>query len=50
MVDWLRTLDLIEDLEPEILVPGHGRVLYGEEIYEEISRHREIILNRINNQ
>ncbi|WP_346870606.1 MBL fold metallo-hydrolase [Clostridium sp. UBA5119] len=49
-LDWLKTLKLIEDLEPEILVPGHGRVLYREEIYKEISRHREIILKRINNQ
>ncbi len=49
-IEWLKTLELIEDWKPEILVPGHGRILYGEEIYEEISRHREIILNRINNQ
>ncbi|MEW8993326.1 MBL fold metallo-hydrolase [Clostridium sp.] len=46
--EWLKTLLLIENLKPEILVPGHGRILYGEEIYKEIERHRTLILKRIN--
>jgi len=46
---WLETLDLIESLEPLILIPGHGQVLYNDDIYKEIKRHRELIIDRINN-
>lgn len=44
---WLKALDQIEMLHPEILVPGHGKVLYGEAIKKEINRHRDIIRARI---
>lgn len=30
--DWMKSLNLIEELYPKILVPGHGKVLRGKEI------------------
>jgi glyoxylase-like metal-dependent hydrolase (beta-lactamase superfamily II) len=44
---WIETLIFIEQLEPEVVVPGHGPVLHGKDIYTEIERHKKIILNRI---
>lgn len=46
-LEWLNSLSLIESLNPKILVPGHGPILYEKDIYSEIKRHREIILKRI---
>ena len=44
---WLSALDLIENLQPNVIVPGHGKVLRDEQIAKEIQRHREIIKLRI---
>ena len=44
---WLGALDRIEALEPLVLVPGHGRVLRGDEIGRELDRHRELLKRRI---
>lgn len=38
--DWLRSLERIEALSPEIVVPGHGEVLRGPEVRAEIQRTR----------
>jgi glyoxylase-like metal-dependent hydrolase (beta-lactamase superfamily II) len=45
---WIKTLLFIEQLEPKVVVPGHGSVLYGDNIYKEIERHKEILLDKIN--
>ncbi|MBN1611110.1 MAG: MBL fold metallo-hydrolase [Polyangiaceae bacterium] len=37
---WLASLDRLESLGAEILVPGHGRILRGREIEDEIARVR----------
>jgi glyoxylase-like metal-dependent hydrolase (beta-lactamase superfamily II) len=44
---WLRSLARIEALRPQVLVPGHGRVLRGEEIPAEIERIRSILEHAI---
>ncbi len=44
---WLNTLNSIEDLKPDILVPGHGRILKKNEINLEIERHRKILENKL---
>jgi glyoxylase-like metal-dependent hydrolase (beta-lactamase superfamily II) len=40
---WLHALARIEALRPQVLVPGHGRVLRGREIAAEIERVRSIL-------
>lgn len=40
---WLQSLGLLGDLKPSFVVPGHGEVLYGEAIIEEIERHRKTL-------
>ena len=40
---WLTSLDFIEGLGAEVVVPGHGRVLRGVEIGAEISRIRRVV-------
>lgn len=40
---WLRSLERLEALAPEVVVPGHGEVLRGPEIAAEIQRTREIL-------
>ena len=40
---WLQSLDHIESLAPEIVVPGHGEVLRGQEITLEVQRTRRIL-------
>ena len=37
---WLQSLEMIETLAPAVVVPGHGRVMRGEEIGVEIERVR----------
>ncbi len=44
---WLSALELIERKKPEVVVPGHGKVLIGEEIRKEVERHRELLISRI---
>lgn len=44
---WLKALDLIESLQPSILVPGHGKVLEGSAIQYELNRHRKLLKERI---
>jgi glyoxylase-like metal-dependent hydrolase (beta-lactamase superfamily II) len=40
---WLHSLARIEALHPQVLVPGHGRVLRGTEILPEIERVRTVL-------
>ena len=42
---WLKSLDLIESLNPNVLVPGHGCILRGADIEEEIRRHRQMLMH-----
>jgi cyclase len=44
---WLQSLDRLESLGAEILVPGHGRILRGEEIATEIARIRVSLLRAL---
>jgi glyoxylase-like metal-dependent hydrolase (beta-lactamase superfamily II) len=37
---WMTALARIEGLRPDILVPGHGRILCGDQITGEIARIR----------
>lgn len=41
---WLKSLDRIEELSPEIIVPGHGDVLKGKKaVRDEIGRIRSVL-------
>ena len=40
---WLSALELVRELEPSIVVPGHGRVLEGSEIEKEVKRVEQVI-------
>jgi glyoxylase-like metal-dependent hydrolase (beta-lactamase superfamily II) len=40
---WLHSLERIESLAPEIVVPGHGEVLRGPEILAEVQRTRKVL-------
>ena len=44
---WLDSLERIRALAPEIVVPGHGRVLQGEEIMLEMERIQQILKESI---
>jgi cyclase len=46
---WLQSLDRLESLGAEILVPGHGRILRGIEITTEIARIRASLLQALGN-
>ncbi len=46
---WLGALDRIESLRPEVLVPGHGRVLCGKDIGSEVARIRSCLLEALGN-
>ncbi len=46
--EWLNSLSLILSLNPQYIVPGHGRVLAGKEsIKSEVERIRKIIIEAI---
>lgn len=40
---WLDSLEVLEKLEPAIVVPGHGQILRGAEIQSEFERHKQIL-------
>ncbi len=40
---WLASLDKIEAIAPAVVIPGHGNVLYGEQITEEIRQTRQVL-------
>ncbi len=44
---WLLSLKIIESKLPDVIIPGHGDAIIGEEIPKEISRIRELIRVRI---
>jgi glyoxylase-like metal-dependent hydrolase (beta-lactamase superfamily II) len=44
---WIKSLEKIEKLDIDILVPGHGRILKGKQIKKEIERHKKYLLNKI---
>ncbi len=47
---WIESLERIKALDNEILVPGHGNVIFGKnKIYEEIERTKDIIVDAIKN-
>ena len=41
--DWIKSLELISNLGVEYIVPGHGKVLTGSEIPNEILRIKKIL-------
>ncbi|MEM8863910.1 MAG: MBL fold metallo-hydrolase [Chloroflexota bacterium] len=45
--EWLKSLDKIDALAPNTIVPGHGRVIRRDEITEEISRISKFLLEAI---
>jgi glyoxylase-like metal-dependent hydrolase (beta-lactamase superfamily II) len=45
---WLESLTLVEELDLQFIVPGHGNVLTGTEIAQEIEKIRTILENSIN--
>lgn len=47
---WLEALDRIEALGPKVLVPGHGKILFGEEIGPELDRHRKLLETRLSEE
>ena len=44
---WLKSLDRIEKLNPETIVPGHGEIMRGPDIDREIARTRTILTESI---
>ncbi|HUU05219.1 MAG TPA: MBL fold metallo-hydrolase [Patescibacteria group bacterium] len=44
---WGKSLEKIAELQPDILVPGHGDIIYGKNILEEIERTRKILTETI---
>ncbi len=44
---WLKTLDLIEEKNPAIIVPGHGDLITGQDIPKEIERIRRTLQEAI---
>lgn len=40
---WLTSLQIIENLAPEVVVPGHGQVMRGQEISTQIARMRGVV-------
>jgi glyoxylase-like metal-dependent hydrolase (beta-lactamase superfamily II) len=46
-VEWLAALGRVRRLEPRVLVPGHGRVLEGGEIWTEVARIERVLLDAI---
>jgi cyclase len=40
---WIRSLEKLNEMKIEILVPGHGLICKKAEIYEEIERHKKFI-------
>lgn len=45
--NWLASLAMIETLAPEIVVPGHGHVMRGDEIFVQIVRMRGFLRRAI---
>ena len=45
--EWLKTLVRIEEISPKIIVPGHGKILKGRAIHQEITRMRIILKKAI---
>ncbi|MBU1099443.1 MAG: MBL fold metallo-hydrolase [Bacteroidetes bacterium] len=42
--NWMKSLNIIEELDPGILVPGHGKVLRGNEITKQIELTKEYLI------
>lgn len=40
---WLTSLERIRQLNPVVLVAGHGKVLFADEISAEIDRHKQVL-------
>jgi cyclase len=47
---WLAALDRVESLGPQVVVPGHGRVLRDEDIAGEIDRVRVLLLRALDDE
>lgn len=45
--EWIKSLEKLEKLDIDILVPGHGKILKGKQIKKEIERHKKYLLNKI---
>lgn len=46
-MQWVESLNRIDGLNPEIIVPGHGQILRGTEITEGLTRMRQILKDAI---
>jgi glyoxylase-like metal-dependent hydrolase (beta-lactamase superfamily II) len=44
---WLESLNRIDALNPEVIVPGHGQIVRGPEITEALTRTRQILKDAI---
>ncbi|MEM7347084.1 MAG: MBL fold metallo-hydrolase [Chloroflexota bacterium] len=44
---WLNSLETIEALSPEVIVPGHGNIIHKANVSDEILRMRDIITTAI---
>lgn len=44
---WIKSLEKIEKLDIDVLIPGHGRILKGRQIKKEIKRHKKYLLDKI---
>lgn len=42
--NWMKSLSLIQELDPQIVVPGHGKVLRGNEIAKQIELIKEYLI------
>lgn len=47
--EWLLSIKKIENISPEIIVPGHGEILEGSKQKEEISRMQKILKTAVAN-
>ena len=45
--EWIKSLELISELDVEFVVPGHGKVLFGSDIQKEINRIKRILKDAI---
>lgn len=44
--DFLNSIDLLKKISPKIAVPGHGKVVDGEDFETKLERYKSIILER----
>ena len=45
--EWLKSLEKMEILNPKLIVPGHGKIIGGDNIKKEFKRHKEFLMSLI---